>query len=177
MADGAARREADHERMKISASVERRIEAPADAVYAVIADFREHHPRILPSAFSDLAVEEGGVGAGTVHRFTLTLGGRARTSRARIDEPEPGRVLTEREIDGNLVTTFTVDALPHERSHVTIATTWETPGMRGVMERIAAPRILRRLYTDELTLLDRYVRRRSKTAPRVHRANRAFVIA
>ena len=163
--------------MRINASVERRIEAPADAVYAVIADFREHHPRILPPEFSDVVVEEGGVGAGTVHRFTLALGGRARTSRVRVDEPEPGRVLTEREIGGNLVTTFTVDALPRGCSRVTITTAWETPGLRGVVEWLVAPRMLRRLYGDELTLLDRYVRRRSKTAPRIRWANRAFVIA
>jgi hypothetical protein len=37
--------------------------------------------------------------------------------------------------------------------------------------------MLRRLYNDELTLLDRYVRRRSKTAPRIRRGNRAFVVA
>ena len=163
--------------MKINASVERRIEAPADAVYAVIADFRDHHPRILPPAFSDIVVEEGGVGAGTVHRFTLTLGGRPRTSRVRVDEPEPGRVLTEREVGGTMVTAFTVDALPHGCSRVTITTTWQTPGLRGVVERMVAPRMLRRLYADELTRLDRYVRRRSKTAPRIHRASRAFVIA
>lgn len=94
-----------------------------------------------------------------------------------MDEPEPGRVLTEREIGGNLVTTFTVDALPHGCSRVTIATTWDTPGLRGLVERLVAPRMLRRLYTDELTLLDRYVRRRSRTAPRIRRANRAFVVA
>ena len=163
--------------MKINASVQRRIEARADDVYAVIADFREHHPMILPPEFSDVVVEEGGLGAGTVHRFTLTLGGRPRASRVRVDEPEPGRVLTEREIGGNLVTTFTVDALPHGCTSVTIATTWETPGLRGVVERLVAPRLLRRLYAEELTLLDRYVRRRSRTAPRIHRVNRAFVVA
>ena len=42
--------------------------APADVVYGLIADMREHHPRFLPPAFSDFAVEEGGVGAGTVTR-------------------------------------------------------------------------------------------------------------
>ena len=162
--------------MKINASVEQRLEAPADAVYAVIANFREHHPRILPPEFSDLVVEDGGTGAGTVHRFTLTLGGRARTSRVRVEEPEPGRVLTEREIGGTMMTTFTVDALPHGRSRVTIGTSWETPGLRGVVERMVAPRVLRRLYREELTLLDRYVRRRSKIAPRIQLANRAFVI-
>ena len=48
---------------------ERAIGAPATHIYHCIADFERHHPRFLPSAFSQLRVEEGGVGAGTVHSF------------------------------------------------------------------------------------------------------------
>ena len=81
--------------------------APADVVYGLIADMREHHPRFLPPAFSDFAVEEGGVGAGTVTRFKLSVGGRTRSARMRIDEPEPGHVLTESDVDSSLVTTWT----------------------------------------------------------------------
>ena len=162
--------------MNINASVERRIEARPEAVYAVIADFRDHHPKILPPQFSDLIVEEGGTGAGTVLRFTLTLGGRPRTSRVRVDEPEPGRVLVEREIGGDMLTTFTDDALPNGCSRVTITTSWQASGVRGVVERLFAPRMLRGLYADELRRLDRYVRERAKTAPRIRRENRAFVV-
>jgi len=163
--------------MNINASVERRIEARPEAVYAVIADFRDHHPKILPPEFSESIVQDGGVGAGTVLRFTLTLGGRPRTSRVRVEETEPGRVLTEREIDGSMLTTFTVDPLPHGCSRVTITTSWQASGLRGVVERLFAPRMLRRVYADELSRLDRYVRERAKTAPRILRANRAFVVA
>jgi len=35
------------------------------------------------------------VGAGTVHSFKMTAGGRARDFRMRVAEPDPGRVLTE----------------------------------------------------------------------------------
>lgn len=73
---------------------ERVVGAPADLVYRLIADFDHHHPRFLPPAFAQFRVEEGGVGAGTVHSFRLTIGGRARTFRMRVEEPDPGRVLT-----------------------------------------------------------------------------------
>ena len=155
--------------MNITASAERRIDAHPGRVYAYIADFRNHHPNILPPAFSDLVVERGGVGAGTVHRFTLTLGGRTGSARVRVDEPEPGRVLTETELDStrDMVTSFTVDAGPNATSRVRIDTTWRASGLRGLVERILAPRMLRRLYDEELALLDRYARTVARTTPRI----------
>jgi ribosome-associated toxin RatA of RatAB toxin-antitoxin module len=38
-------------------AAERRIGAPAEQVYRLIADVRAHHPRFLPPAFSDFQVE------------------------------------------------------------------------------------------------------------------------
>src|SRR6266568_3370274 len=73
---------------ELSVSAERLIGAPAEHTYRYIADSRTHHPRFLPPAFSDFQVEQGGVGAGTVHSFRLTAGGRTRTYRMRVDEPE-----------------------------------------------------------------------------------------
>jgi hypothetical protein len=63
----------------------------AGAVYGYIADMREHHPRFLPPAFSDFQVESGGVGEGTIMRFTVTAGGRTRQYRMKVAEPEPGK--------------------------------------------------------------------------------------
>jgi hypothetical protein len=119
---------------------------------------REHHPRFLPPAFSDFEVESGGVGAGTVTRFTLNTGGRSRSYRMQVAEPEPGRVLTESDTESTLVTSFTVD--PAENgSRVQISTTWEgAGGIGGFFERTFAPRVLRRLYADELERLDAYAR-------------------
>jgi hypothetical protein len=142
--------------MKITATAERRVCAPADRVYGYIRDFNDHHPYFLPPEFSDLVVEEGGVGAGTVHRFTLTLGGKARTARVRVDEPVPGRVLTETEPISGLVTTFTVQPTGEHECRVSIDTVYEARGMRGAVERLAVPRMLERLYQAELVLLERY---------------------
>ena len=87
---------------------ERAIGAPAALVYRLIADFDRHHPQFLPPAFSDFQVEQGGVGAGTVHSFRMTAGGRTRSFRMRVEEPDPGRVLTESEMGSSMVTTWVV---------------------------------------------------------------------
>lgn len=143
-------------------SAERVIQAAPDRVYRYVADMREHHPRFLPPAFSDFEVESGGVGAGTVTRFNLNAGGRSRSYRMQVAEPEPGRVLTESDTESTLVTTFTVD--PAEGgSRVQISTTWEgAGGIGGFFERTFAPRVLRRLYADELERLDNYARQQDQ---------------
>lgn len=148
----------------IHVSAHRSVEARAEVVYGYLADMREHHPRILPPAFSGFTVESGGVGAGTVVRFKLNAGRRAREYHMQVAEPEPGRVLTESDTDSSLVTTFTVDP-EGNRSRVTIATTWEgAGGIGGFFERAFAPRVLRRLYQDELERLNDYARARSSAA-------------
>ena len=143
---------------EVRAAKEAPVGAPADIVYALIADHRDHHPRFLPPAFSDFVVEEGGVGAGTVTRFKVTAGGRSRAFHMRVDEPEPGRVMTESDLESTLVTTWTVSPAG-EGSRVRIETVWQgAGGIGGFFERLFAPRVMERLYADELERLDRYAR-------------------
>src|ERR1700730_17718052 len=134
---------------KVEASAERTIDAPEEQVYGHLADMHQH-PRVLPPAFSDFRVESGGVGAGTITRFKVTAGGRTREYRMRVDEPEPGRVLTESDTGSSLVTTTTVT--PRDSaSSVHISTTWNgAGGIGGSFERTFAPRAMRAIYTDEL---------------------------
>ena len=143
---------------KIVVSAERTVEAPADAVYRYVADMREHHPRVLPPAFSDFRVESGGTGAGTITRFKVTAGGRTREYQMRVDEPEPGRVLTESDTGSSLVTTTTVS--PQDgASLVQISTSWDgAGGIGGFFERMFAPRAMRTIYADELERLNAYAR-------------------
>jgi hypothetical protein len=142
---------------EISVSARGDIGAPADRVYRILSDYRQHHPHILPTAFSGFTVEQGGVGEGTVIRFQVSLGGRTESYHQRVTEPEPGRVLREADVDGNRVTTFTVT--PNGAGcEVHIETAWSSGGIRGLVERLAAPRLLRPLYADELSRLDRYAR-------------------
>jgi Polyketide cyclase / dehydrase and lipid transport len=142
----------------ISVSAERTVGAPAPEVYSYIADHREHHQHFLPPAFSDYQVESGGVGAGTITRFTFTAGGRTRQIRHQIAEPEPGRVLTESDTLSSSVTTWTVTPAGND-CQVQISTTWQgASGVGGFFERMFAPRVLRGIYADELSRLDAYAR-------------------
>lgn len=143
--------------LHISASA--RIPAPADAVYRLIADYRSGHPRILPARyFHELRVESGGQGAGTVIRFAMRVGGMDRHYHMVVTEPEPGRVLVEREVEptaAHVATTFTVVPAADGRAcDVTFATEMETsPGVAGVFERWLTPPTLRRVYRAELSQL------------------------
>jgi Polyketide cyclase / dehydrase and lipid transport len=139
-------------------STQAAVDAPAEAVYRYIADMQDHHPHFLPPAFSGFTVESGGVGAGTITRFTMTAGGRTREYRMKVAEPEPGRVLTESDMNSTAVTTFTVSP-QGSASRVTISTAWDgAGGIGGVFERMFAPRVLRGIYADELKRLDAYAR-------------------
>jgi len=145
---------------RIVVSAEGMVDAPAETVYRYIADMREHHPRFLPSAFSDFRVESGGVGAGTVLHYKVTAGGRTREFRTKVAEPEPGRVLTESDTNSSSVTTFTVSP-QGAASLVRISTSWDgASGIGGVFERMFAPRVMRAIYADELKRLDTYTRER-----------------
>lgn len=146
---------------QVSASARRDIAAPADRVYRILSDYREHHPRILPPAFSAFTVEEGGVGAGTVIRFNVTVAGRMESYHQRVEEPDPGRLLREVDIDGSLATIFTVT--PNGAGcTVHIETTWPSTGIRGMVERLLAPRLLLPIYEDELSRLDDYQQNHSE---------------
>jgi uncharacterized protein YndB with AHSA1/START domain len=140
----------------LTAAAERTIAAPADELFTYVSDFRTHHPRILPPAFQDFTVESGGVGLGTVTSSRFTLGGTTETVRTRVTRVEPGRLIEEEVETRPMTTTFRF--LPGgDLTTVRIETTW-TPrsGVRGVLERLFAPRMLARIYQDELGLLDEY---------------------
>jgi hypothetical protein len=147
-------------------SAERGIPAPAAAVYALLADCRDGHPRILPPTFSGLKVLQGGTGAGTEIRFALELAGRRQEFEARVDEPEPGRVLSEAYPLKSAVTRFIVDPVGNQ-SRVRIETSWEpSRGLAGLFERLFAPRLFRKLYAQELDLIERWaIDRGSGRAP------------
>ena len=134
------------------------IPARRERVYSLLANYRDGHARILPKQFSDLVVEQGGVGSGTVIRFRMTLLGKKQNFHATVTEPEPGRRLVETYSDPEgTVTTFAVDAgsAPAD-SRVTITT--ELPvrsGIPGSLEKMFATLMLRPIYRQELENLAR----------------------
>ena len=64
------------------------IHAPAERVYAILADYHDGHGRIAPKPwFGPIEVEQGGTGAGTIIRFTMTVLGKTQACRSIISEP------------------------------------------------------------------------------------------
>ncbi len=131
------------------------VPAPAREVYALIADYRDGHPRILPRPpFISLEVEQGGVGAGTVFRIQMRLLGRLQSFRGSIAEPEPGRVLTET-MENGIVTNFVVEPRAEgAQAWVMIETTMKVHGgPLGRLEGWVLTRTLRPVYERELAQL------------------------
>ena len=131
------------------------IHARPQDLYAIIADYHHGHLQIIPRPpFISLEVEQGGTGAGTVFRAQMRVLGQLQTFRGVVSEPEPGRVLAE-VYDSGYVTTFAVEPRADgQHAYVTILT--EIPGgngIRGMLERWLAPRILRPVYVRELAQL------------------------
>ena len=141
-------------------AVTRRIDAPAEAVYGVFADYREAHPRILPpSFFVGMTVEEGGYGAGTIIDVKGRFAGRTRVIRGIVTEPEPGRLLVESYPAERMVTSFRVVPEPGgQSSMVTISTAMPRRwGPVGWVEERIVRRLLSRVFAEELDLVTAYL--------------------
>jgi hypothetical protein len=140
------------------------LQAPADVVYHCLSDYREHHRvdgGFLPPAFTSLEVLEGGVGAGTVFRFTTSVGGRSVTRTQRVSEPDPGHVLVESG-DGE-GSTFTVEP-EGNATRLRIETTLNAPGVEGLLMRWFGARVMRPLYADEMARLEKYAQAHAAVA-------------
>ena len=136
------------------------IDASPMDVYAVLSDYRTSHSDILPKAyFTGQMIERGGAGTGTIVETQMNVYGIKQTFRLEISEPEPGRVLVETDAAAGVITTFIVDSLNQgTQSRVTIATNSRTsPGIRGFIEKLVAPTVIRRIYQQELELLAEYL--------------------
>ena len=132
------------------------IRSSAEKVYSILSDYHRGHPKILPPRyFSDLVVEEGGIGAGTRIRFVMTAFGRRRNFRAAITELVPGRTLVETDLDSGAVTTFNVLSVEKDQGcHVSISTEIrQKRGIAGMIERTLTSKFLRTVYAAELQLL------------------------
>jgi hypothetical protein len=152
---------------RIHAEAERVVNARAPEIYALLSDYRTGHPSILPPEhFLDYTVEQGGQGAGTVVRFRVRAGGRERPYRMEVSEPDPGRLLAERDSTSSLLTTFTLTPVGNgAQTRLRITTEWEgAHGVGGFFERTFAPLALRRIYEKELNLLSAAVGAESPSA-------------
>lgn len=137
------------------------IDARPEDVYAVIADYRNGHPYIVPKELLyGMEVEAGGWGAGTIIHYKMRAFGSERLARAIVSEPEPGKVLVEAQTTSSLATTFTVTPVGDgQQSLVQIATKWEaSPTLRGAIEQAFYPFVMKRSYPKELSLLAAFMK-------------------
>lgn len=143
-------------------SASRVVGASAAVAYRLIADYQGGHQRILPEKyFGKLRATKGGYGDGTEIAFEMYPFGMKRAvqqARARVTEPEPGRVLVETDLDRGFVTTFTVDAVSEMKSRVQFVTTVpRKPGVLGAIEKLVTTLFLRTVYEEELEQFSRVV--------------------
>lgn len=132
------------------------ISASPGQVFHLLDDYEHGHWRVLPPAFSNYRVLEGGFGEGTRIAFSLKAGGRKSSTEAVITVPEPGRLIVETYPRENSVTTFTVDPKGAD-ARLTIATS--IPARTSLTARLEE-RILRRLlepiYAQEFALIAKW---------------------
>jgi hypothetical protein len=138
---------------QVTAVAERRIEAPAQRVRTIVADYSESRPKILTEHYRDYQVIEGGTGAGTVANWKLqATAKRVRDVRASVTEPEQGK-LVETDANSSMVTTWTVREAG-DAAVVRIETSWQgAGGISGFFEKTFAPLGLKRIYEGVLDKL------------------------
>ena len=137
------------------------IDAPPTVVYGIVADYNEKHPAILPKPeFESIKVTKGGIGTGTEFDMTMIVMGQTTHSHVLVTEPEPGRVLVEADPESGTVTTFTVEPVAGtEKTHLTFDTEMRaSAGIKGLVERLLVPRVLRGLYKREFANIQQYVK-------------------
>jgi Polyketide cyclase / dehydrase and lipid transport len=143
------------------------INARAEDLYAVVTDYHVGHPAIVPKPyFTDLTVEKGGQGTGTIIRGNLRVFGKDYPFHQLVSEPEPGRIILETDIETGQRSRFTFEPLSDgSRTRVTIASDFPpSKGFVGFMERFTKPSFVRMLYKKELRNLADYVRSKQAVA-------------
>jgi hypothetical protein len=143
---------------QVTATAERTVPAPVDAVIAAVADYETTRPKILTDRYTDYAVLTGGQGEGTSATWKLhATEKRVRHVKADVTQPTPDTVV-ETDQNSSLVTTWRVAPAGEGASTVSITTTWNgAGGIGGFFERTFAPKGLTRIYDGVLENLARSV--------------------
>jgi len=143
---------------RVSVEVERTVDAPMEAVWAVLQDYRAARPCMLTEHFTDYVVRRRGEGAGTVVEYRLRFGRRERRYELTVEEPTPGRQLRERDRDSWLVTTWTLTpGGDGELTVVRLVAHLRDPDVSGWLARLWARRALRRVHGQLLERLDTHL--------------------
>jgi ribosome-associated toxin RatA of RatAB toxin-antitoxin module len=129
------------------------INARAETLYGIVADYEVGHPAILPKPMDGLRVDKGGQGLGTELTVFVNVMGSKTSFRQRVTKSEPFTLIEESNIDNDLVTRFYFDALPDGKTKVTISTDF-TP--QNFVERLLNPMLMYSMYKRELRNLEAY---------------------
>lgn len=141
------------------------IDARPETVYNIIADYEVGHRAILPQPyFEEMTIVKGGRGAGTELRLRIVAFGQTYHYHQIVSEPEPGRVILEKDLDSEQSTRFIIDPVNGgEKTRITIASEFPAqPGFAGIIQRLVQIPFSRRLFKQELQNLNDYVK---QTAP------------
>ncbi|GGC75461.1 SRPBCC family protein [Hoyosella rhizosphaerae] len=144
------------EAAKVSATSSVSVDAPADAVFAALADYETVRPSILSDHFRDYRVVKGGSGEGTVAEWTLQAT-KKRSRNVSATVTVEGLTLIERDANSSMVTTWEV--LPSEAgSVVTTTTEWNgAGGVGGFFEKTFAPLGLKKIQGELLNNIKAHV--------------------
>lgn len=134
---------------QVSASSSIAVAADPQRTLEAIADYETVRPRILSAHYRDYKVVDGGKGAGTVAEWTLqATEKRSRNVHAVVTVSDS--IVTERDSNSTLVTTWTVTP-DGTGSQVTQRTTWQgAGGVKGIFEGIFAPLGLKKIQAEVL---------------------------
>ncbi|MFS3127612.1 SRPBCC family protein [Nocardioides sp. Bht2] len=139
---------------QVTATAEATIAAAPEQVLAALADYATVRPTILTRHYTDYAVQEGGVGAGTVVAWKLHATEK-RTRDVVADVLTTSTSVTESDRNSSMVTTYQVTP-SGTGSRVDVTTTWTgASGIGGFFERTFAPKGLRAIHEELLSNLSR----------------------
>jgi carbon monoxide dehydrogenase subunit G len=131
----------------VQAKAQRRVEAPADAVFALVSN-PARRAELLPEAYHDVTI--GTSEQGQVVLYTLHAGGRERDYRVRIVPTEDEHVVTDTDELSSLRTEWSLEP-DGDATIVRMRTTWQgAGGVGGFFERMFAPRGVARLHEQTL---------------------------
>jgi len=134
----------------IKAESSAKIHTPSQTLYQFIADYKYGHPSILPEKhFSDFAVEKGGYGKDTVVCFRFTLAGNSRKMRVIVDEPIPGKLITETELETGILTSFLFEPVGDDMTILKITSEWKKEGFMGLIEKIFVPIMMKKVFEKQ----------------------------
>ena len=143
--------------MKTILKVTKIINAEAETLFNIVADYHVGHQAILPKPpFVALRVLAGGVGTGTRIECDIKFFGKITTFRAGVEVIEPGRVIRET-IDDGTITTYIFEKLDENKTAVTIM----TEGRANFLTAFLSRRLLTPVYETEIGMMEAFAHLKS----------------